>query len=189
MRAKLKNPLVFISPVRICIHNLPVTLTDKSLKSICLKATKSKSDGMPARLTEVRLSIGQGLSGQGLFTRTILLCNCQQSLVNLFRALRAVVATTCLPKRQASYCFHCRAHLGSLSDDVTMILTLFSRINELFAVNPGKISVSHFITQQSFSHQLHDPEIRSLIFNAYFYLLILIFGVFAFFWFVVPHNA
>jgi len=50
MREKLKNPLIFISPFRLCIHNLPTKLADRQLKAICLKAADA---GKAARIVEV----------------------------------------------------------------------------------------------------------------------------------------
>ncbi|XP_067950905.1 RNA-binding protein 28-like [Watersipora subatra] len=51
MRAKLKSPFIFISPTRLCIHNLPVKLNDKQLKSICLKSVQEKT----AKISECRI--------------------------------------------------------------------------------------------------------------------------------------
>ena len=50
MKAKLKNPLIFISPTRLCVHNLPVKLSDNALKAICFKAS---AQGKEAKIVEV----------------------------------------------------------------------------------------------------------------------------------------
>lgn len=50
MKAKLKNPLVFISPTRLCIHNLPPKVSDGALKAICFKST---AQGKAAKIIEV----------------------------------------------------------------------------------------------------------------------------------------
>lgn len=42
--------MIFISPVRICVHNIPVKLLDKHLKAICMKAA---AQGKAARVVEV----------------------------------------------------------------------------------------------------------------------------------------
>lgn len=39
-RTKLKNPEVFVSPLRLCVHNLPRATTDDKLKEIFVKALK-----------------------------------------------------------------------------------------------------------------------------------------------------
>lgn len=39
-KAKLNNPIYFVSPTRLTIHNLPPTVDDKKLRSIILNALK-----------------------------------------------------------------------------------------------------------------------------------------------------
>ncbi|XP_013421766.1 RNA-binding protein 28 isoform X2 [Lingula anatina] len=50
-RQKLKNPNVFISPVRLCIRNLPVRIDDKELKKMFLKAAQDRK----AKIVESRI--------------------------------------------------------------------------------------------------------------------------------------
>jgi len=50
-RRKLKDQNVFVSSVRLCIHNLPATVTDKQLRGVCLKAAQDKT----AKITECRI--------------------------------------------------------------------------------------------------------------------------------------
>ncbi|CAD5118480.1 DgyrCDS7179 [Dimorphilus gyrociliatus] len=50
-RVKLKDPNVFVSTTRLCIHNIPVPVTDKKLKTIVLKAIDEKK----ARINECRI--------------------------------------------------------------------------------------------------------------------------------------
>lgn len=46
----LKNLNIFISPTRLCVHNLPPTFSDKTLKKLFAKYA-----GPGAKITEVRL--------------------------------------------------------------------------------------------------------------------------------------
>ena len=48
-RQKLKNPNIFISPTRLCVHNIPLSVDDKQLKKTILKAINDKN----AKITEV----------------------------------------------------------------------------------------------------------------------------------------
>ncbi len=48
-RLKLKSPNIFISPIRLCVRNLPVSLTDSQLRKIFLKHAADRN----AKITEV----------------------------------------------------------------------------------------------------------------------------------------
>ena len=48
-RLKLKNPSIFVSTTRLCVHNLPTSVTDKQLRKVFLKAAGDRS----AVVTEV----------------------------------------------------------------------------------------------------------------------------------------
>lgn len=50
-RQKLKDPNIFISPLRLCVHNIPTHVDDKELRKVYLDAVKDKS----ALLTECRI--------------------------------------------------------------------------------------------------------------------------------------
>lgn len=50
-RVKLKDPNVFISTTRICVHNIPVQVDDKKLKQVILKALNDKK----AKINECRI--------------------------------------------------------------------------------------------------------------------------------------
>ncbi|KFD54830.1 hypothetical protein M514_04264 [Trichuris suis] len=50
-QAKLRNLNIFVSTCRLVIHNLPLTLMDSQLKSICYKAVKNDT----ARIKECRI--------------------------------------------------------------------------------------------------------------------------------------
>ena len=46
LRQKLKNPQIFISPTRVCIHNLPVSVDDRRLRQVILKTLDDRSVNM-----------------------------------------------------------------------------------------------------------------------------------------------
>ena len=48
-RQKLKNENIFVSTTRLCVHNIPVRVDDKQLKTIFLKAAEDRK----AHITEV----------------------------------------------------------------------------------------------------------------------------------------
>ncbi|KHN87038.1 RNA-binding protein 28 [Toxocara canis] len=50
-KAKLRNLHMFVSPTRLVLHNLPMSLTDNSLKSLCFLAAGNPD----ARITECRI--------------------------------------------------------------------------------------------------------------------------------------
>ncbi|XP_067915483.1 RNA-binding protein 28 isoform X2 [Heterodontus francisci] len=50
-RQKLKDVNIFISPTRLCVHNIPKSLTDQQLRVLCLQAAGTKG----ARLKECRI--------------------------------------------------------------------------------------------------------------------------------------
>jgi len=50
-RRKLKDQNVFVSSVRLCVHNLPTTVTDKQLRTVGIKAAGDKY----AKVTECRI--------------------------------------------------------------------------------------------------------------------------------------
>lgn len=50
-RQKLKDPNIFISPTRICVHNIPTQVDDKELRKVYLNAVNDKS----AIITECRI--------------------------------------------------------------------------------------------------------------------------------------
>lgn len=47
-QAKLRDPNIFISPVRLCLRNIPLTIDDKQLRTACQRVA-----GKDARITEV----------------------------------------------------------------------------------------------------------------------------------------
>ena len=49
-RQKLKNPDIFVSSTRLCVHNLPTSVDDKQLRKIYIRAAKNKA----AIVSEVR---------------------------------------------------------------------------------------------------------------------------------------
>ncbi|CAC5415567.1 NOP4 [Mytilus coruscus] len=49
-RQRLKNPNIFVSTTRLCVHNLPKSIDEKELKAIFLKAA-----GKKAKITECRI--------------------------------------------------------------------------------------------------------------------------------------
>ena len=49
-RLRLKNPNIFVSTTRLCVHNLPTSIDEKELKKIFLTAAGNK-----ARITEVMM--------------------------------------------------------------------------------------------------------------------------------------
>ncbi|VDN13161.1 unnamed protein product [Dibothriocephalus latus] len=49
-QAKLRDPTIFISPLRLCLRNIPTTVDDKTLKKACLRLA-----GPAARVTECRI--------------------------------------------------------------------------------------------------------------------------------------
>ena len=49
-RQKLKNPDIFVSSTRLCVHNLPTSVDDKQLRRIYIRAAKNKA----AIVSEVR---------------------------------------------------------------------------------------------------------------------------------------
>ncbi|XP_076078226.1 RNA-binding protein 28-like [Mytilus galloprovincialis] len=49
-RQRLKNPNIFVSTTRLCVHNLPKSIDEKELKAIFLKAA-----GKRAKITECRI--------------------------------------------------------------------------------------------------------------------------------------
>uniref|UniRef100_A0A3Q0T752 RNA binding motif protein 28 n=1 Tax=Amphilophus citrinellus TaxID=61819 RepID=A0A3Q0T752_AMPCI len=51
-RAKLRDIKVFVSKTRLCVHNLPKSVDNKKLKSLCLQAVKGVKGG---RITECRV--------------------------------------------------------------------------------------------------------------------------------------
>lgn len=48
-QAKLRNPSIFISPLRLCMRNIPLNVDDRTLRRACQKIA-----GPSARITEVR---------------------------------------------------------------------------------------------------------------------------------------
>jgi len=48
-RQKLRNPNIFVSPTRLCVRNIPVSVSDSRLKKIFLEAAGNRH----ARVTEV----------------------------------------------------------------------------------------------------------------------------------------
>ena len=48
-RQKLKNPNIFVSTTRLCVHNIPKSIDDKALRQVCIKAVTDKK----SRITEV----------------------------------------------------------------------------------------------------------------------------------------
>ncbi|XP_050393218.1 RNA-binding protein 28 isoform X1 [Patella vulgata] len=50
-RQKLKNPSVFVSATRLCVHNLPTTLDDQKLRKLFTKVVNDKS----SKITECRV--------------------------------------------------------------------------------------------------------------------------------------
>lgn len=50
-RQKLKNPSIFVSPTRLCVHNIPVSCDNKKLKGIFLKSAGDKE----AQINECRI--------------------------------------------------------------------------------------------------------------------------------------
>ncbi|OON16505.1 hypothetical protein X801_07682, partial [Opisthorchis viverrini] len=48
-KAKLKNPNIFISDLRLCLRNLPLTVTDEDLRQICADILSDK--GKKRRIT------------------------------------------------------------------------------------------------------------------------------------------
>ncbi|XP_051890152.1 RNA-binding protein 28 [Pristis pectinata] len=50
-RHKLKDVNIFVSPTRLCIHNIPKSVTDKQLRKLCLQAVGTKE----ARIKECRI--------------------------------------------------------------------------------------------------------------------------------------
>lgn len=53
-QVKLRDPNIFISPLRLCLRNIPLSIDDRQLRAACQKVA-----GKEARITEV--------SGQNLF--------------------------------------------------------------------------------------------------------------------------
>lgn len=47
-QAKLRNPNVFISPLRLCLRNIPLNVDDKELRQACQRVA-----GPGAQITEV----------------------------------------------------------------------------------------------------------------------------------------
>jgi len=52
-RQKLRNPNIFVSPTRLCVRNIPVSVTDSRLKKIFLAAAENQK----AKVTEVCLLV------------------------------------------------------------------------------------------------------------------------------------
>ena len=52
-RRKLKDQNVFVSSVRLCLHNLPATVEDAQLRKLCLKAAQDPK----AKVTEVSVEL------------------------------------------------------------------------------------------------------------------------------------
>ncbi|XP_062929034.1 RNA-binding protein 28 [Mobula hypostoma] len=50
-RQKLKDVNIFVSPTRLCIHNIPKSVTDEQLRKLCLQAVGAKE----ARIKECRI--------------------------------------------------------------------------------------------------------------------------------------
>ena len=50
LRQKLKNPQVFISPTRLCVHNLPPSVDDRKLRRTVLQLLDDRN----VNITEVR---------------------------------------------------------------------------------------------------------------------------------------
>ncbi|ESO84060.1 hypothetical protein LOTGIDRAFT_229578 [Lottia gigantea] len=50
-RQKLKNPSVFVSATRLCVHNLPTTIDDSKLRQLLVKLVNDKS----SKITECRV--------------------------------------------------------------------------------------------------------------------------------------
>ncbi|XP_078091861.1 RNA-binding protein 28 [Mustelus asterias] len=69
-RLRLKDVNIFVSPTRLCVHNLPKSLTDQQLRKLCLQAVGSKGvrvkesrimrDLQTAKAKEAGCSLGYG---------------------------------------------------------------------------------------------------------------------------------
>lgn len=70
-RAKLRNINVFVSKTRLCVHNMPKSVDNKKLRSLCLQAVKGAKG---VRITEVRGIVLVYPLGGGVVILTFTFC-------------------------------------------------------------------------------------------------------------------
>lgn len=65
-KTKLKNPLFFVSPVRLSVRNLGRHVTDGKLKALAVEAARVGIEAGRANPQDVRLYLEAQVGGQGV---------------------------------------------------------------------------------------------------------------------------